>query len=165
MRRKGKISVWFKCGVTDSRRQVFNLPVRDRQVENLPPRNLPPAFEPRPKRACAGSCGLSGTVGTETTLSRARRSENSYLLPARNRASNPIRSRGTTRETPTGSAESLGAGIASQHFSVRLIGAASGVLSSSTAIFWAWANWTGKLPEPELMTSDELVEIHGDPTA
>jgi len=42
----------------------------------------------------------------------------------------------------------MGAGIASQHFSVRTIGAASGLLSSSTAIFWGWANWRGKLPEP-----------------
>ncbi len=56
----------------------------------------------------------------------------------------------------------LGAGAASQYFSVRTIGAASGLLSSSTAIFWGWANWTGKLPEPAVTTDDELVEIHGD---
>ena len=59
----------------------------------------------------------------------------------------------------------MAAGIASQHFSIRVIGAASGVLSSSTAIFWGWANWTGKLPEPALTGDDQLVEIHGDPTA
>jgi MFS family permease len=58
----------------------------------------------------------------------------------------------------------LAAGIASQHTSVRLIGAASGILSSSTAIFWGWANWTGKLPEPALTKDDPEVEIHGDPT-
>lgn len=58
----------------------------------------------------------------------------------------------------------MAAGIASSHFSVRAIGAASGVLSSSTAIFWGWANWTGKLPEPAVTTDDQLVEIHGDPT-
>lgn len=57
----------------------------------------------------------------------------------------------------------LGAGTASQYFSVRAIGAASGLLSSSTAIFWGWANWTGKLPEPALASEDEAVEIHGDP--
>ncbi len=57
----------------------------------------------------------------------------------------------------------LGAGIASQHYSIRAIGAASGLLSSSTAIFWGWANWTGKLPEPALTEDDEAVEIHGDP--
>lgn len=56
------------------------------------------------------------------------------------------------------------AGIASVHYSIRAIGAASGLLSSSTAIFWGWANWTGKLPEPSLTTDDQAVEIHGDPT-
>ncbi|MGA8594976.1 MAG: MFS transporter [Bryobacteraceae bacterium] len=58
----------------------------------------------------------------------------------------------------------MGAGIASVHYSVRAIGAISGLLSSSTAVFWGWANWTGKLPEPSLTTDDEVVEIHGDPT-
>jgi MFS family permease len=57
----------------------------------------------------------------------------------------------------------MGAGSASQYFSIRAIGAASGLLSSSTAIFWGWANWTGKLPEPALAEEDELVEVHGDP--
>lgn len=56
------------------------------------------------------------------------------------------------------------AGAASQLFSVRAIGAASGALSSSTAIFWGWANWTGRLPEPVLSADKEAVEIHGDPT-
>jgi predicted MFS family arabinose efflux permease len=56
------------------------------------------------------------------------------------------------------------AGIASVHYSIRAIGAASGLLSSSTALFWGWANWTGKLPEPSLTTDDQAVEIHGDPT-
>jgi MFS family permease len=59
----------------------------------------------------------------------------------------------------------LGAGVASQHYSIRAIGAASGLLSSSTAIFWGWANWTGKLPEPALTEDDESVEIHGDPVS
>ena len=59
----------------------------------------------------------------------------------------------------------MGAGIASTHFSVRAIGAASGLLSSSTAAFWGWANWTGKLPEPVLVEDQEPVEVHGDPTA
>jgi MFS family permease len=58
----------------------------------------------------------------------------------------------------------LAAGTASQHFDVRVIGAASGLLSSSTAIFWGWANWTGRLPEPALTKDDPDVEIHGDPT-
>src|SRR6185437_4717743 len=58
----------------------------------------------------------------------------------------------------------LAAGSASQYFTIRAIGAASGLLSSSTAIFWGWANWTGKLPEPSVTTDDQAVEIHGDPT-
>lgn len=59
----------------------------------------------------------------------------------------------------------LGAGTASQYFSVRAIGVASGLLSSSTALFWAWANWTGKLPEPRESKEFEPVEIHGDPAS
>jgi hypothetical protein len=58
----------------------------------------------------------------------------------------------------------LGAGLASQHYSVRAIGAASGLLSSSTAIFWGWANWTGKLPEPKGRPSPTTVGVHGDPS-
>jgi hypothetical protein len=58
----------------------------------------------------------------------------------------------------------LGAGLASARWSPRTIGAISGVLSSSTAIFWVWANWTGRLPEPAIagIAPDE-VEVHGDP--
>jgi MFS family permease len=56
------------------------------------------------------------------------------------------------------------AGIASQHYSPRIIGAVAGVLSSTTAIFWAWASWSGKLPEPALAGVDpDEVEVHGDP--
>ncbi|MDQ2710990.1 MAG: MFS transporter [Acidobacteriota bacterium] len=54
----------------------------------------------------------------------------------------------------------MGAGIASQHFGIRAIGACSGLLSSSTAIFWGWANWRGKLPEPSVTEDPESVEIH-----
>ena len=58
----------------------------------------------------------------------------------------------------------MGAGIASQQIGPREIGAIAGVLSSLTAIFWGWANWTGRLPEPELRGVDpDDVEIHGDP--
>lgn len=59
-----------------------------------------------------------------------------------------------------------GAGIASQRYSPRVIGAVAGILSSTTAIFWGWANWTGRLPEPaaEGVDADE-VEVHGDPVA
>ena len=41
----------------------------------------------------------------------------------------------------------MAAGLASRHVGPRTIGLWAGVLSSSTAIFWAWANWRGKLPE------------------
>jgi len=58
----------------------------------------------------------------------------------------------------------MGAGIASQAWSPRTIGAVSGFLSSSTAIFWLWANWTGRLPEPPRAGIEpKEIEIHGDP--
>jgi MFS family permease len=57
------------------------------------------------------------------------------------------------------------AGLASEHVSPRVIGAWSGALSSTTAIFWAWANWKGRLPEPEVAgVEPEDIEVHGDPT-
>jgi MFS family permease len=57
------------------------------------------------------------------------------------------------------------AGLVSDHVSPRVVGAWSGVLSSTTAIFWAWANWTDRLPEPALSgVEPEDVEVHGDPT-
>jgi MFS family permease len=60
----------------------------------------------------------------------------------------------------------LGAGVASQqHFDTRAIGVASGALSSSTAIFWAWAHLTGRLPEPAREGVDpKEIEVHGEPT-
>jgi MFS family permease len=42
----------------------------------------------------------------------------------------------------------MAAGIASQYYDPRTIGAIAGVLSSTTAIFWGWAHWSGRLPEP-----------------
>jgi MFS family permease len=58
-----------------------------------------------------------------------------------------------------------GAGVASQHYSPRTIGACAGVLSSMTAIFWTWANLTGRLPEPARSGYDlKDVEVHGEPT-
>jgi len=56
------------------------------------------------------------------------------------------------------------AGIASQYHGPRTIGFAAGVLSSTTAIFWGWADWKGKLPEPEpSILEREDVEVHGEP--
>jgi MFS family permease len=58
----------------------------------------------------------------------------------------------------------MGAGIASQHYSPRVIGTAAGVLSSMTALFWGWANLAGHLPEPAPLGVDpDEVEVHGDP--
>jgi predicted MFS family arabinose efflux permease len=57
-----------------------------------------------------------------------------------------------------------GAGIASQHYSPRTIGAWSGVLSSTTAIFWAWANLARRMPEPPDFKRAEDVEVHGEAT-
>jgi MFS family permease len=64
----------------------------------------------------------------------------------------------------------MGAGIASMHYDLRLIGTIAGLLSSTTAIFWGWANWTGRLPRPvfarELaqMPVEEEEEAHADRT-
>jgi MFS family permease len=57
------------------------------------------------------------------------------------------------------------AGIASQTYDPRAIGTAAGILSSTTALFWGWANWTGRLPEPKREgVEPEEIEVHGDPT-
>ena len=57
------------------------------------------------------------------------------------------------------------AGVSSQYHGPRTIGFVAGILSSTTAIFWGWANWAGKLPEPSrLEVEPEEVEIHGEPT-
>jgi hypothetical protein len=57
-----------------------------------------------------------------------------------------------------------GAGVASESWSPRTIGLVSGLLSSSTALFWLWANWTGRLPEPTREgVEPEEIEVHGDP--
>ena len=55
------------------------------------------------------------------------------------------------------------AGIGSQYYSPRTIGSIAGVLSSTTGIFWAWAHFTGKLPEPvQQGVEEDEVEIHGE---
>ena len=57
------------------------------------------------------------------------------------------------------------AGIASQTWDPRTIGAIAGALSSTTAIFWAWAHFTGRLPEPAREgVEPEEIEVHGEPT-
>jgi hypothetical protein len=57
------------------------------------------------------------------------------------------------------------AGLLSDHVSPRTLGLWSGVVSSTTAIFWAWGNFSGRLPEPASAGIElEEVEVHGDPT-
>jgi hypothetical protein len=57
------------------------------------------------------------------------------------------------------------AGVASQYWDPRTIGTIAGVLSSTTAVYWGWADFTGRLPEParDGVEPDEI-EIHGEPT-
>jgi hypothetical protein len=58
------------------------------------------------------------------------------------------------------------AGVASQYWDPRTIGAIAGVLSSTTAIFWGWMNWRGRLPEPKREGIEpEEIEVHGEPAA
>ena len=40
------------------------------------------------------------------------------------------------------------AGIASQHVGPRTIGLVAGASALLTAVVWAWADWSGRLPEP-----------------
>ena len=57
------------------------------------------------------------------------------------------------------------AGGVSDFVSPRTIGAWAGALSSMTAIFWAWAHYTGRIPEPKLEGIDpDEVEVHGEQT-
>jgi MFS family permease len=57
-----------------------------------------------------------------------------------------------------------GAGVASAYWDARMIGTVAGVLSSTTAIFWGWAHWTGRLTEPEWKgVEPDEIEIHGEP--
>ena len=47
------------------------------------------------------------------------------------------------------------AGIATGVFPIRTIGVVAGALSTSTAVFWLWANLAGKMPEPSLEAGAE----------
>jgi hypothetical protein len=60
----------------------------------------------------------------------------------------------------------LAAGVASQSYDPRVIGAVSGVLSSCTAIYWIWADRVGLLkePAPRRVETDEA-EPHDPLTA
>ncbi len=60
----------------------------------------------------------------------------------------------------------MAAGIASEYWNPRTIGMIAGFLSSTTAIWWTWANATNRLPEPARpgIEPDE-VEVHSEPAA
>ena len=59
---------------------------------------------------------------------------------------------------------SMGAtGFFSTFANTRTIGLFAGVASSMTAIFWGWANFTGRLPEPKRTQPVAELELHGDP--
>jgi hypothetical protein len=103
-------------------------------------------------------------------VSRAAMATNSVLNYSYLLKSVPDQYRGrvfSTIETLTWSMMMLSmtaAGIASARYSPRTIGTVAGLLSSTTAIFWGWANWTARLPLPEACGVDlNAVEIHGDP--
>jgi hypothetical protein len=59
----------------------------------------------------------------------------------------------------------MAAGAATIVYSPRTVGAWAGVVSSMTAIFWTWANWTGRLTEPVLqpVLPIEEKEVHAEP--
>ena len=57
------------------------------------------------------------------------------------------------------------AGVASQSCDPRTIGTVAGILSSTTAIFWGWAHFSGRLPEPAREgVEPQEIEVHGEPT-
>ena len=58
---------------------------------------------------------------------------------------------------------SMTAGAASEFYPVRAIASAAGVLSGSTSLFWALADWRGKIPEPPPRPNnmDEPFELKG----
>lgn len=60
-------------------------------------------------------------------------------------------------------ASMLAAGVASTHVDPRVIGVVSGLLSSTTAIGWAWALLSGKLEQPAPDGVDPAdIEVHGE---
>ena len=56
------------------------------------------------------------------------------------------------------------AGWATGHASPRIIGVIAALFSTSTAFFWAWANYSGHLPEPATTGFDpDDAEVHREP--
>lgn len=58
----------------------------------------------------------------------------------------------------------MAAGAASETINPRVIGVCAGILSSLTAVYWTWADFSGRLPKPaQRGTNTNDVEIHGEP--
>jgi hypothetical protein len=59
----------------------------------------------------------------------------------------------------------MGAGTATIKYSPRTIGAVAGAISSTTALFWWWADWRGKFTEPpeQAIAPGEDLEIMAEP--
>jgi hypothetical protein len=59
----------------------------------------------------------------------------------------------------------MAAGAATTVFTPRQIGACAGVFSTMTAVYWTWANWTHRLPEPprQPVSPAEEEEIQAEP--
>jgi len=59
----------------------------------------------------------------------------------------------------------MAAGTATLKYSPRTIGAWAGTISSTTALFWWWADWRGKLPEPppQAVAPGAELEIKAEP--
>ncbi|MCU1257433.1 MAG: major facilitator superfamily 1 [Bryobacterales bacterium] len=57
------------------------------------------------------------------------------------------------------------AGVATEHYSIRTVGAIAGALSASTTIFWAWADLAGKLPEPLSRVQDAESDLESPITS
>jgi hypothetical protein len=59
----------------------------------------------------------------------------------------------------------MATGVATTAFTPRQIGACAGAVSTMTAVYWTWANWTHRLPEPPLqpVSQAEEEELHPEP--
>lgn len=59
----------------------------------------------------------------------------------------------------------MATGAATISYSPRTIGAWAGTISATTAIFWTWANWSGRLPEParQIVREHEEEELTAEP--
>jgi hypothetical protein len=53
--------------------------------------------------------------------------------------------------------------VATKYLNPRSIGLIAGCLSTTPAIFWAWANWAGKLTEPRVEPIEPREEEFTEP--